>query len=227
MPYRDLRTADGTLDPLAPFIVLALMCFPRTEDKQHREQMLSTIRLQTGVGKPRVRTITEDGFFREVDKHAAHAAISGSLLMTCIQHHKLGENHSLEVAIDLARTLPDRWEPVYGFETVEDDKPAHMPHSRRKMMDAFNQYLSVAHLWAAFLHGQQNERGDIAPYSNDLLPTFLAYGEAFAQMAFKVPFRSPNRRVLLPENQRWHFLLPDKLTQKIDIYAQPTNISPT
>ena len=226
MPFRDLRADDGNLDPLAQFIVLALMCFPRQEDKKGRDRMLSTIRAQTGIGKPRSGLITNGDFFKEVDKHAAHAAISGHLLMTCIQHHDLGQDHTLEVAIDLAKKLPDRWKIAYGGDVVDPDKPTHMPHSRRKMMDAFNQYLSVAHLWAAFLYGIQNEREDIAPDINDTLPTFLAYGEEFAQKAAKVPFSSPNRRVLLPDDQRWHFHLPTDSIKTVQIQAIPLD-SPT
>lgn len=223
MPVRDLRTDDGPLNPLAPFIVLGLMCYPRQEDQQYRARMLSTLRAQTGVGKPRVRKLTADQFFQKVGYHVPRAAVSGFLLMTCVQLHELGEDHSLEAAIALASPLPDRWAnklwPVYD----KLDQLTHMPHSRRKMRDAFNRYLPVAHLWAAFLHGVQNERPNIAPTDNTTLPTFLAYGEAFAEKAGKVPFRSPNRRILVPNDLRWQFLLPDELIKKVRIGALPAD----
>jgi hypothetical protein len=221
MPTRDLRSNDGSLDPLAPFMVLALMCNPRSEDKPDRDHMLSTIRADTGVGKPRVGTFTDEAFLVEVAKHASHAAICGFLLMTCIQRHELGEKSNLETAIELARSLPERWEVTYGSDTVDPDKPPHMPHSRRKAMDAFNHYLPVSHLWAAYVHGQQNDRPDIVPTSNETLPTFLAYGEAFANKAANVPFRSHNRRRLLPDNQRWHFTLPADSVKKVNFGALP------
>ena len=53
MPRFDLRQDDGTLHPLAPFKVLAVMCHPI--DRIRREKMLGTIEKETGVARPRRR----------------------------------------------------------------------------------------------------------------------------------------------------------------------------
>jgi hypothetical protein len=50
MPLFDLRQDDGTLDPLAPFNVLAVMSHPN--DRIRREKMLGIVQQETGKGKP-------------------------------------------------------------------------------------------------------------------------------------------------------------------------------
>lgn len=217
MPLRDLRLCNGRLNPLAPFIVLGTMCYPRKEDQQNRNRMLSTIRAQTGEGKPRAGIQTTPEFEQEVDYHARRAGIAGSLLMTCIQRHELGEDDSLDAAINSIKTLPDRWVNLEGFAFDRDAYKSHTPHSRRKMVDAFNRYLPAAHLWASYLHGEQNERPDISPANNATLPLFLTYAEAFAEKAAKVPFRGSNHRVLLPVKLRWRFTVPEQLIREATI----------
>jgi hypothetical protein len=196
------------------------MCYPRSEDKFNRDQMLSTLRAQTGEGKARAAVISTEDFLRDVSYHAPRAGVCGHLLKTCINLYELGEDHCLEAAINLVKTLPDRW----AREGLNFDKYAwltHMPHSRRKIRDAFNRYLSASHLWATLIHGIQTERPDIAPDSNTTLPTFLAYSEAFSVKAARVPFRSHKRRILLPDDLRWHFHLPAELIRTVKIEAVP------
>jgi hypothetical protein len=58
MPRFDLRQNNGTLDPLASFKALAVMCHPH--NRVQREKMLGNIQLETGVGhlvadQPRVK----------------------------------------------------------------------------------------------------------------------------------------------------------------------------
>jgi hypothetical protein len=49
MPRFDLRQNDGTLHPLAPFKVLAVMCHPK--NRIQREKMLGNIQQETGVSR--------------------------------------------------------------------------------------------------------------------------------------------------------------------------------
>jgi hypothetical protein len=60
MPRFDLCQKDGTLDPLAPFKVLTVMCCPN--NRIRREKMLGTIQKETKEGKPRRRPLTSPEF---------------------------------------------------------------------------------------------------------------------------------------------------------------------
>ena len=107
--------------------------------------------------------------------------------------------------------------PVWDTKAIE----AHMPHSRRKMLDAFRNYLPVAQLWAALLHGHQNARGDITPASLETLPTFLAYADEFLVMADRTPWAGRDRKVLLPGPTAWRFGLPARFKQSVFLRPLP------
>ena len=64
MPRFDLRQDEGTLDPLAIFKVLAVMCHPN--DRIQREKMLGIIEKETGVARPRRHPVTAEAFMQEV-----------------------------------------------------------------------------------------------------------------------------------------------------------------
>ena len=49
------------------------------------------------------------------------------------------------------------------------------------MLQAYNEFRSVAHFWGALLYGQQHDRQDIWPGALETLPTFLAYAEAILE----------------------------------------------
>ena len=82
MPRFDLRQDDGTLDPLAPFKVLTVMCHP--QNRIQREKMLGNIQKETGEGKPRRHPLTSEEFISEVRRIDRRAAIAGGLLLTMI-----------------------------------------------------------------------------------------------------------------------------------------------
>jgi len=74
MPRFDLREDDGTLDPLATFKVLAVMCHPT--DPIQREKMLGNIEKETGVARPRRRPVTDEAFMQEVRLTSRRAAVA-------------------------------------------------------------------------------------------------------------------------------------------------------
>ena len=78
----DLRQNDGTLDPLAPFKVLTVMCHPN--NRIQREKMLGNIQKETGEGNPRRHPLTSEDFIDEVRRVDRRAAIGGGLLLTMI-----------------------------------------------------------------------------------------------------------------------------------------------
>lgn len=227
MPFRDLRTFDNQIDPLAPFIVLAIMCHPRPEKRAERDQMLSTVRRQTGKGKVRRGVLSTEDYLSNTGKCAARGAVVGSLFLTYLQRSELGERSSLNRAISIVRCHPPRWSdhlwPVWDAEAVR----MHMPHSRRKMLEAFQHYLTVGHLWAALLHGYQNERNDISPESLSTLPTFLAYADKFLQLAHETHWAGSDRKALLPGPSAWRFGLPERFAQNIFLEAEPIPTPPT
>ena len=217
MPIRDLRTFDNQIDPLSPFIVLAIMCNPQPEEGAQRDQMLSTLRHQTGKGKVRRGVLSTKEYLSNISRYAARGFVVGSLFLTYLQLSELGEHASLNRAISIVRCYPPRWSdhlwPVWDAKAVH----MHMPHSRRKMLEAFHHYLPVAHLWAALLHGDQNERNDISPSSLETLHTFLAYADEFLVLADRTPWAGRDRAALLPGQMAWRFGLPARYAQDIDL----------
>jgi hypothetical protein len=227
MPFRDLRTGNNEIDPLGPFIVLAVMCYPQASEHAERGRMVSTLRRHTGVGKVRRGLLSNEAFLDAVAYRTARGSACGSLLLTYLQLSELGEHASLNRAVSVVRCYPPRWSdhlwPVYDAKAVH----MHMPHSRRKMLEAFHHYLPVAHLWAALLHGYQNERNDISPASPSTLPTFLAYADRFLQLAEQTHWAGLDRKVLLPGSLAWRFGLPARFAQSISLEATPISTPPT
>ena len=173
MPHRDLRHPELGFDPLAPFVVLAIMCHPNSADKLGRDRMLSTNRRGTGEGKVRTSVLEDAEFKTEVDFHARRRSLAGFVLLECLRQHAVDGRVNLEHTVELEMTLPDRWVNTWGFDSNPEAHKTHMPHSRRKVRDAFSHYLPASHLWAAFLHVIQNDRSDAFPDRNEHLPRFL------------------------------------------------------
>jgi len=98
-------------------------------------------------------------------------------------------------------------------EWTKDDDAHHTPHSRSNILDAFSSYLTVSHLWAALVHGQEAGDESISPADGAKLPGFLAYAESFAEHAARTPWLGPHRRVVLPLRRRWRFALPEALRE--------------
>ena len=192
LPSQSLCDSQGNLDPIAPFIVLARMCYPRND--YARNQMLSTIRKQTNEGKVRTATLDDDKFMLEVRKLTPQGLAAGYLLITMAQLHKLGQPSSLNKAIDI---LQPTWPCFVQTWAPEWSATAHLgrlPTSRRNMIRSFNNFLPVIHYWAAFIHSINHERPDIGPGRNEWIPGFLGYAEAYIAWA---PRRPGNVRVIV------------------------------
>jgi hypothetical protein len=76
------------------------------------------------------------------------------------------------------------------------------------MLGAYEAYRSVAHLWAALIHGGQHERKDIWPDSVATLPIFLSYADAILEIASRLPNPHRDRRFVLTPSEVWSFELP-------------------
>jgi hypothetical protein len=89
------------------------------------------------------------------------------------------------------------------------------------MLAAYEEYRSVAHLWAALIHGGQQEREDIWPGSVATLPIFLAYADALLDIASRLPSPHRDRRFVLTPSEIWRFILPQKLVAHRKLGALP------
>ena len=217
MPLLDLRQDDGTLDSLAPFKVLAVMCHPN--DRIRREKMLGTIQQETGEGKPRRRPLTSKEFFSEVQRVDTRAAVAGGLLLTMLQLQASDYEPSLNRAIPLVSALLPKWEQPLAPHWSKDCHVGHHPYRRENMLRAYNDFRNVSHLWAALIHGEQHGRRDIWPGSVTTLPTFIAHAEAILNLACRLPSFAPGQRFAIRRSQAWQFTIPD--LQRITLMVLP------
>ena len=221
MPRLDLKSPDGGLHPLAPFKVLAVMCHPA--DPTMRQSMLARLHRETGVGTPRRAGLQNEEFLKQVTLRKNRGILAGALLLTVLQLRENGIRPSLNRAIALVQSQLDKWQQPDAPDWTPDVHVAHIPHSRRKILDAFGEYLSAAHLWAAFLHGLQHDRDDIWPGSNPTLPRFIAYAEAFADKGARLPWNGRDRIFTLPREIIWRFGIPDQCKMTRPVVALPLN----
>jgi len=159
MPLFDLRQDDETLDPLSTFKVLAVMCHPKS--LKRREEMLALLHSETGHGRPRRSSLTEEAFQREVKLTSPRGVVAGWVLLTRLQLHQKNLSYSLNQALPLVSALLPKWKQPEGYDWSRDAHVGHHPHNLRKMRLTYSQFKSVAHLWAALIHGGQHSRGDI------------------------------------------------------------------
>jgi hypothetical protein len=211
----------GQLGPNAPFIVLAVMCHPTDGDL--RDRMLAPLRRYSADPDAVPSELDIERFERELKLRTNRGAPAGSLLLHLIQLRENGVSVSLNRAIALVRLhLPD-WEQLCAPEWTKDAHRDHMPRSRRKLLAVFNDFLSVSHLWAALLYGLQEGRADIWPGSNQTLPRFLAYAEAFAAKGARLRWAGSDRAFTLPSKLRWHFGISEHLRENRPVLALPLN----
>jgi hypothetical protein len=215
----NLSNAQGELRPLAPFQVLAVMCHPT--DRKMREQMLAPIQLGTAVQRPRRSGLSTNQFMKEAKLRSNRGMLAGGLLLTLLQLQENGIRHSLNRAMPLVTSLLERWEQPVAPTWTADSHVIHKPHSRRKVLDAFNDFLSVAHYWAALIHAGQHDQSDIWPGSNETLPQFLAYADAFGRMGCHLVWPGHDRRYTLNPQTIWHFRIPAHLQRTCDLQALP------
>jgi hypothetical protein len=218
MPRFDLRKDQSNLDPLAPFKVLAVMCRPA--DLIERERMLAAVQSETNEGRPRRTAVSNDEFFATVRLTSARAKVAGGLLLTQLQLQEAGRSSSLNSALPLVSGLLPEWRQETAPIWSKDDYIGHLPRSRRKMLEACIQFRSVAHLWAALLHGLQHQRDDIWPGSRETLPAFLSYADCFREMALRLPAHRAGQRSAV---EPWTFIVPERLRQAVRLEALPLN----
>ncbi len=217
MPFFNLHQDDETFKALAPFQVLAVMCHPNSP--LSRERMLADIQRGTGQGKPRRRPFSSEEFRAEVRRLSPRASVAGGLLLTMIQLDANGYRGSLNQALPLVAALLPKWQQPEGRRWSKDCHVGHRPRDRQNMLSAYREYVSVAHLWAAALHGQQHDREDIWPGSTLTLPIFLAYAEAILDSAGRLRSFVPGRRFAMSRSASWRFTVPE--SQPVGLMGLP------
>ena len=208
MPRFDLRQDDGTLDPLAPFKVLTVMCHPN--NRIQREKMLGTIERETGVARPRRQPVTDEAFMQEVRRTSRRAAVASSLLLTRLQLHHDGRCSSLNQAIPLATPFLPEWQQPQSPYWSEICHFEHRPRSKTTMLQAYNQFRTVAH-FSGCAPARPGAREDIWPGSPETLPTFLSYAEAILKLACALPSFANDRRPIHTRSEAWSFIVPGQL----------------
>jgi hypothetical protein len=221
MPRFDLRQDDETFKPLALFQVLAVMCCPT--DRIRREKMMAHIQAGTGVARPRRKPLSGEEYRSEVRLGALKGVVAGGLLVTRLQLHLNGYRFSLARAMPLVKALLPGWQPPYGGTWPKDASTRQWPHSRRKMLAAYDEYRSVAHLWAALIHGGQHEQEDIWPGSVETLPILQSYAEALLEIASRLPSPHRDQRFALTRSEVWRLIIPSKLIVYRTLEALPLN----
>lgn len=211
----DLTDGSGQLSKLAPFKVLSVMCYP--EDGMARQRMLNLLKAETGDGRVRGTRITNDEFWVEV--RGTNGPLAGALLLNLLQLDGNRRRSSLNDAIRMAQGLLGTWSAPTGAEWHEFDWTEHLPRRRDTLLRIFKEYISAAHLWAAFLHAEEHQRQDIWLGHRSTLPRFIAHAEAFAVMASRVRWSGADRRYLLPSRIPWRFVLPERLSEHVELVA--------
>ena len=199
----NLSSGDA-LDPLAPFKVLAVMCHPT--DRARREAMTATITKQTGIGNMRRAPLDDDKFMAQVGKVSRRAGLVGTLLLTRLQLFEHGQRSSLNEAIPLVKPWLPKWEHPFGADPAEA-VDRHTPTSRPRILEINRQFVSVAHLWAALVHGEQ--QGD----------NFLAHAECFLQKSERLPNRGSMRSTHPTRPSAWIFVIPEHMRCSVELQA--------
>lgn len=221
MPTRSIVT-DGQFDPIAVFIVLATMCHPL--DSYRRNRMISTIRRGTGVGKVSVAVLDDTAYLHDVKEASGKAFAAAFVFKEMVRQHQFGRTISRNAAIEFARPLLPEFEQAIGANWSRDFTLGRLPTSRRLLIEAFNNYLTVLPLWAAMSHAYVEGDRNAEPDRNENLPRFLANAEWFLDGACRVPWqRERDRTRLLDRKACWRFPLPESLRLASNLKALPNN----
>jgi hypothetical protein len=219
MPFFNLRRDDKSLDPMASEKTFAVMLHPH--NLHAREAMMARVQRETGQGTARRKPFSKDEFFRRALQSSAKAAVAGGLLLTRLQLQMNGYSPSFNQAQPLVLALLPPWEQPTGSNFSRDAHLGHCPRSRSKMLSAWDDFFSVAHLWAALIHSLQHGREDIWPAPLSQVPTFLAFADCFLNLGCSLPSHERNRRVPLVRSKAWTCGIPNQMERIVRLEALP------
>ncbi len=91
-------------------------------------------------------------------------------------------------------------------------------------MDAFHDYLPVAHLWAAFVVNIVEEPERFWQATESTLPTLIGVAKGLEDLAATIPWRGRDRQYLFERRRAWRFAFPgseaDRITRIRESIAQ-------
>ncbi len=211
MPPFNLTRGDD-FDRLAPFKVLAVMCHP--DDRVYREKTIALFQTETGEGPARRNVMDDEEFRQHIIQGSNKGGGAGSLLMARLQLHMNGHKPSLNRALPLAQALlPEHW--------PSDDPISFRHRSRVSMLKDYREFRSVAHLWAAAIHGIAYGDADLWRGSQRTLPKFLSYANAFLDLACALPDARAPHGFCMRRSEAWTFATPKPLVQTVRLEALP------
>ena len=220
MPRADFRLKGDRLDPLAPVKALAVMCHP--VDARGREAILR--RPVATITVPRHQDVPEHfddvlphELWAEFREHRRLGALAGALTLSLAQLSAFGRSGEKGTVLALASTLAAEWEEATWPEAPDQPSLGVPSQSEGEIVEAFETYRSVSHLWAALVYGKIKKRADIRPVSCETLPTFLAHAEEIARLATTLRWLSPDPVLELTAGALWSFVLPADLTRHDEI----------
>jgi hypothetical protein len=218
MPILNLRTSNDTLIPLARFQVFGVMACPN--DRQKRLHLMNQLETETTGDEPAPPrpAITE---LLEAVKQAMWAGSeAGAILRNIIQLQRNGLKPSFNRAhAILGRTLPEHVQLLGPEWHADRAAAARHPRHRNTVSKSFREYLSVSHLWAALVFAEETKRADIWPGSNETLPRFLGFADAFARAAADIRWYGKDRAAVLPRRIVCRVQIPEPLKEHHDVSA--------
>ena len=223
MPVVVLRTTDGGWHPLAPFRILAVMCHPYS--RELRRRMLSLVEAETYVGPARRAKLDSNAFQDEVRRAKVRSMLVGDLLLYLIQLHAHERPATITRALKLVTAPYPRWQqPTGAAWRIEDQRAPRIRIHRAAVMDAFHDYLPVAHLWAAFVVNIVEEPERFWQATESTLPTLIGVAKGLEDLAATIPWRGRDRQYLFERRRAWRFAFPgseaDRITRIRESIAQ-------
>ena len=215
------------LRPLAHFVVLSAMLAPSRTTV--REKFMDSVRV--GISDRIRRGLFSDTEIRNIQQFGCiRGSEAAFILGALIQLNSQGKTPSLSTAINILvgelPTLPTSWKENWK----PDHKHEHFPRSPRILRKVFQDFGSVAHLWSAFLlgeewnawskqHGQTPNYG-LLPISTHMLPRFLGTANAIWQLYDQISSLKRGNSVTHIKDP-WHFVIPDSLRIERSMEAMP------
>ena len=138
-----------------------------------------------------------DRIVADAKKHATSGQISGHILMLCAGMDGGGSSVSIRQAKFLLRDYYLRLRRTHGRV---------IKHSVRSIDQAWHDFRSVAHLWAAYSAIGMQPAGAFKSITSESLPNFISWSEWFRVKGESlIPPRQKNKAPLLDPDTTWNF----------------------
>lgn len=222
MPISDLRESPEALRlrPFAHFDVLSAMHFPHPEDSILRQKFSDILRIENGIRPLQFGKAAENEVRLAFTQNFFRGSIVGYLFNALLEQagaRSVSMNKAIASAQDQLPKSPHGGK-ADGFSPGQDVE-LHR-RSPRKLRSFYRHFKSVAHLWGAYIHGEDraNSYADInmgvLPSSLEKLPLFLAYAEAHLSLYRELPIKTDDVAFI---GDPWNFIIPENLQRVVII----------